>query len=213
MKKPLLGFALALSIAALAHADTIALTDGRTFTEARIVSASAGRVCIRHAAGIVQVEKSLLPPDLAARYPADSQAVAAEDSARAAEAEKKAAKDEQLAERQRELARRPTSPALEPHAASAAEIEDFVEKYAERYFRDKYQGGSNDSVTFNVSVVTEPPAEMSGWLDQWRVEGEASFTHYRSASWGSYQKESRRFEAIVYAPAGERPRVKDFTLR
>lgn len=210
MKPPLL--ALALLAAPLLRADTIALTDGRMFTDARVVSVSPGRVCIRHAGGIVQVEKALLPPELAARYPADPQAVATEDAQRAADAEKKSAQEERLAERRRELAAR-SSPAPAPHAVSAAEIEDTVEKYAERYFRDKYQSGSNDSVTFNVDVVTEPPQEMTGWLDQWRVAGEASFTHYRSSSWGSYQKETRRFEAIVLAPAGERPRVKDFTLR
>ena len=212
MRHSLLGFAFVLMVALPACADTITLTDGRTFAEARIASASAGRVCIRHSGGIAQVERSLLPPELAARYPADPQAVAAEDATRAADAEKKAAQEEASAERHRTLAER-SHPAPEPQVASAAEIEDTVVEYAKRYFRDKYQGGTNDSVTFNVSVDTEPPAEMTGWTDQWRVNGEASFTHYRSSGWGSYQKETRRFEAIVHAPAGERPRVKDFTLR
>jgi hypothetical protein len=212
MKSPLLGFASALLAVIPAPADTITLTDGRTFAEARIISASAGRVCIRHTDGIAQVERSLLPPELATRYPADAQAVAAEDARRAADAEKKTAQEEARDERHRTLAER-AHPAPKPQVASAAEIEDAVVEYAKRYFRDKYQSGSNDSVTFNVSVETEPPAEMSGWLDQWRVAGEASFTHYRSSGWGNYQKETRRFEAIVSAPAGERPRVKDFTLR
>jgi hypothetical protein len=212
MKYPLLGFTLALMLVLTARADTITLTDGRTFAEAKIISSSAGRVCIRHAGGIVQVERALLPPELATRYPADSQAVAAEDATRAADAEKKAAQEEARAERHRTLAERP-HPAPEPHVASAAEIEDTVVGYAKRYFRDKYQSGSNDSVTFNVSVDTEPPAEMTGWSDQWRVSGEASFTHYRSSGWGNYQKETRRFEAIIHAPVGDRPRVKDFTLR
>jgi hypothetical protein len=212
MKPAPVALALALLFSAVAHADTIKLTDGRTLTEAKVISASAGRVCIRHSGGLVQVEKTLLPPELAERYPADPQAVAAEDAKRAAEAEKKAEKEERLAARHRELSLN-SRPAPAPHASAPAEIEDTAKAYAEDYFHDKYQSGSNDTVTFRVHVTTEPPEPVAGWLDQWRIAGEASFTNYRSAGWGSYQKESRRFEVIVLAPAGERPRAKDITLR
>ena len=99
------------------------------------------------------------------------------------------------------------------NGSAAAEIEDSEEIGAGRYFRDKYQGRSNDSVTFNVSMDTEQPAERSDWTGQWLVVGEASFTRHRSSGLVNYQKKTRRFGATVLAPAGERPRVEGFTLR
>ncbi|MFT3829499.1 MAG: hypothetical protein QM691_07290 [Opitutaceae bacterium] len=212
MKRLLLLGALGCAFAVGAGAETIRLTDGRIFDSARVISASAGRVCIRHAGGLVQVERSLLPPELAERFPADPQAVAAEDAQRAADAEHTAAKDERATEEFRAVART-TRPAPEPVAASPDTIRETAEDYARSYFRNKYQSGANDAVTLRVMVETEDPQEMSGWSDQWRVSGEASFSQYRSYGWGTYQKERRRFEVVVYAPAGTTPRVKDFTLR
>ncbi|HLP06955.1 MAG TPA: hypothetical protein VK178_02235 [Opitutaceae bacterium] len=212
MKRVLFLLGLGCALVAGAGAETIRLTDGRTFESARVISASPGRVCIRHAGGLVQVERGLLPPELAERFPADPEAVAAEDAKRVSDAERKAVKDERAAE-EFKMAARTAQPAPQPVAASADAIRETAEDYARSYFRNKYQSGANDSVTLRVMVETEDPQEMSGWMDQWRVSGEASFTQYRSYGWGTYQKESRRFEAVVYAPAGAAPRVKDFTLR
>lgn len=203
---------LLLAAATLAGADTIRLTDGRTFADARIVSASPGRVCIRHAGGLVQVERTLLPPELAEKYPADPQAVAAEDARRAADAERQAARDEQRVERTR-AEHRAARPLPEPVGPEPEAIRAAAERYARDFFQNKYQAGSNDALTLRVAVNTEDPEPMAGWQDQWRVAGEAAFTHYRSAGWGSFQKDNRRFEVVVYAPAGATPRVKDFTLR
>ncbi len=212
MKRALLFLGLGCGLAAGATAETIRLADGRTFEQARVVSASPGRVCIRHAGGLTQVERGLLPADLAERYPADEQAVAAEDAKRAADAERKAERDARAAEEFRRWERL-TPPDTSPPAPSPELIRDTAEDYARSYFQNKYRSGANDAVTVRVMVETEAPREMSGWADQWRVGGEASFTQYRSYGWGTYQRESRRFEAVVHAPAGVRPRVTDFTLR
>lgn len=105
-----------------------------------------------------------------------------------------------------------SGPAPAPHVATAARIEDSVGICAGRYFHDKYRDGTNASVTFNVDGVTGPPEMMGGWPDQWLVGGEDS-TRHRASGTINYQKRTRRFEAIVLAPAGGHPRAKDFTLR
>lgn len=62
---------------ALSAAD-LTLRDGRTLSDYRILSQSAGTVTVRHAAGLAKIDKAALPPELAAQYPADAAAVAAE---------------------------------------------------------------------------------------------------------------------------------------
>ena len=63
--------------AALTAAD-LTLRDGRTLRDYRILSQSAGTVTVRHAAGLAKIDKAQLPPELAAQYPADPDAIAAE---------------------------------------------------------------------------------------------------------------------------------------
>ncbi len=214
MKHPAL-LLCALLFTSLAVAADITLTDGQTFTNAKIISSSPGRVCIRHAGGLTQVEKTLLPPDLAARYPATPDAVAAEDAKHAEDAEKRLAKEEKRRETERVRPRRSTpsyAAAETPQSPSESSIKYTAERYAYRYFRDKYHSGSNDKLTLRLSITTEDPEPIAGWVDQWRVSGEANYTDY-SSSGGSFQKDGRRFEAVILAPAGKTPKVTDFTLR
>ncbi|HET7536478.1 MAG TPA: hypothetical protein VFJ90_08495 [Candidatus Didemnitutus sp.] len=70
-----IGFAVCVATAA--QADTLVLTNGRTYNDARIVSASPLTVTVRHAGGFIQVDKVLLPEALRAQYPIDSAAAAA----------------------------------------------------------------------------------------------------------------------------------------
>lgn len=65
---------------ALSAAD-LTLRDGRTLSDYRILSQSPGTVTVRHAEGLAKVDKAQLPPELAAQYPADPDAVAAEQQA------------------------------------------------------------------------------------------------------------------------------------
>ena len=65
---------------ALSAAD-LALRDGRTLRDYRILSQSPGTVTVRHAAGLAKVDKAQLPPELAAQYPVDPAAVASERQA------------------------------------------------------------------------------------------------------------------------------------
>ena len=65
---------------ALSAAD-LTLRDGRTLRDYRILSQSPGTVTVRHSAGLAKVDKAQLPPELAAQYPVDSVAVAAEQAA------------------------------------------------------------------------------------------------------------------------------------
>jgi hypothetical protein len=193
-------------------AGDIALTDGRVLKNATVVSQSPGRVCIRHAAGITQVEKSKLPAELAEQYPATPEAVAAEDAHREELARAAQEKEERRSENWQQQARF-SRQAPEPVATSADSIKNAAESYAYRYFRDVERRGTNSSVTWRVSVVTEEPEPISGWANQWRVSGHAAYTDYNSQGWGSFSKDSRKFEVVVLAEPGKSPKVLDLTAR
>lgn len=79
---------------ALSAAD-LTLRDGRTLRDYRILSQSPGTLTVRHAGGLAKIDKAQLPPELAALYPVDPAAVAAErqanERARAAHAQQVAA--------------------------------------------------------------------------------------------------------------------------
>ena len=83
---PTLGLFLAASIT---HAADIALTDGRVFRDASVLSQTPRTVVIKHADGLSGVAKTLLPAELAARYPLD-EAAAREADRQSAEARARA---------------------------------------------------------------------------------------------------------------------------
>ena len=199
-----------LSAACAATAADIALSDGRVLRDARIVSQSAGRVCIRHTEGITQVEKALLTGDLATRYPADHAAIAREDDKLADEAKRQADRVEAKARamEQRQSAR-PSMRDDTPASQDAKEIKAVARAYAERYFR-RNQDGSTNSWSFSMDAFVEEPETMAGWLNQWRVSGEVSTRDLSST--GGLSSVSHRFEAIVTLKNGVYS-VIDFTVR
>ena len=210
MKTPI-ALVLALAMATLVSAADITLTDGRVFREAVVVSASAGRVCLRHPGGFVQVDKALLTGELAERYPADASATAREDSRLAADAQAKAERDSRAAEQIR-TARQSThsSASDEPAADLAAEtIKEVAREYAQSYF-ERNQPGSTNSWSFSMGCSVSEPEPMAGWIDQWRVSGEVGTRDI--AAQGGISSVSHRFEAIV-AKRGTRYSVIDFTKR
>ena len=84
-----------------AFAEDIAITEGRTLKDAKILSQSPASVMIKHAEGLSQVAKKVLPEALREKYPVDE---AAALQAKARDAELRAAQPTQL--RQRELRER-----------------------------------------------------------------------------------------------------------
>lgn len=208
MKAPAL-LAAALALSAAATAADITLADGRVLHDAAIVSASAGRVCIRHPGGFVQVEKRLLTGELADRYPADASATARENSKLAADAQAKAERDARAAEQIR-TARR-SAPAYDAPAADygTERIKEAAREYAQSYF-ERAQPGSNNSWSFTANCDVSEPEPMAGWVDQWRVSGSVG-TRDLTAQ-GGISSPTHRFEAVV-AKRGERYTVIDFTKR
>lgn len=72
---------LCMTLAGMLQGAEIRLTDGRVLTDARVISEAAATVTLMHKGGMLQVDKALLPPDLAARYSHDAAGVAAEKAA------------------------------------------------------------------------------------------------------------------------------------
>lgn len=75
--------ALCASVAlstAISAAD-LQLSDGRTLRDYRIISQSPGTLTVRHAGGLAKIDKAQLPPEIAAQYPIDPAALAAEQQA------------------------------------------------------------------------------------------------------------------------------------
>lgn len=212
MKTPI-ALALALALAALASASDITLSDGRTLRDATVVSASAGRVCIRHPGGFVQVDKKLLTGDLAERYPADASATAREDSRLAADAQEKAERDARAAEQIRTVQRSRSSYSAssdEPaEDLTAEQIKSAARDYAQSYF-ERDQPGSTNSWSFTANCDVSEPEPMAGWVDQWRVSGSVGTRDLSSQ--GGLSSPTHRFEAIV-AKRGSRFVVIDFTKR
>lgn len=116
-----LPLALLAALCLSASAADIALSDGRIFREAKIVSQSPTTVTIRHAAGFDQVPKAKLPPDLAAQYPSDDAAASLEAAAAEKRAAATAAAQAAKAERIRASAARAPQP--KPPAPAAASFE------------------------------------------------------------------------------------------
>ena len=210
MKTPI-ALVFALAIAALASAADITLTDGRTLRDAVVVSASAGRVCIRHPGGFVQVEKRLLTGELAERYPADAGGTAREDARLSADAQAQAERDARVAEQIRTARRSaPASSYDEPAADQSTErIKEAAREYAQTYF-ERAQPGSTNSWSFTANCDVSEPEPMAGWVDQWRVSGSVG-TRDLTAQ-GGISSPTHRFEAIV-AKRGSQYSVIDFTKR
>lgn len=86
MKTPL-ALVFALALATLASAADLVLKDGRVLRGAVITKQDPTTVTVRHSAGFTQVEKAKLPDELAAQYPIDEAAAAAQHAAELARAE------------------------------------------------------------------------------------------------------------------------------
>ncbi len=193
----------------------IVLSDGRVFKEAKVISQSSGRVCIRHSEGLAQVEKYLLTGELAERFPADVAAVEREDARLAAAAQAAEQRRLEIAEQRRQLhtpavALQP-APSPEEHAqrleeARMREIRTMVESYARSYF-ERMPGST---WVFSSGIEVDDPEPMSGWDDQWRVGGIVGMRDIHST--GGLTSQSRRFDAVVRWKNG-RFQVIDFSPR
>ncbi len=181
---------------------------GHRFDELEVISVSSSSVSFRNQRAIVNAALGELPPELANR------AILQEKAA-----------PQYVPKNTPKAAPRPVAVRPEPERRSAgtdndsgsneyelARIKSAAAYHARNYFLNEYQQGSNSSVALRVSVNTEEPEARSGWDNEWRVCGRASFTNYNSIGWGSFSKDGRDFEVIIYWKNGT-SKVKDFTLR
>ncbi len=106
---------------ALSAAD-LTLRDGRTLRDYSILSQSPGTVTVRHAAGLAKIDKAQLPPELAAQYPADPDAIAAERRANERARAEHAAQVAAAREAQRAQYEAEQKARAERRAAQAAKI-------------------------------------------------------------------------------------------
>lgn len=205
----------------------IELADGRVFENARANGEDALTVTFLHRAGISKVDKRLLPSEVAELFPIDAANAAAQAEAAAAQRDQwrllQAEREDRL--RRREARRqeaqeaafeRVSAATARPSAtlATPAEIEAVASARARQYFEDEKRTGSGQTLVFGVKLDLEEPAEVPGWANRWRVDGIASYKVYDSIGWGSFSSRSnRRFEVLVEAPPGKRPKVVDFTER
>lgn len=134
-------FALALFAAtAAARAETITLTDGRVFADAKILSQTPTHVTVRHGAGMIQIAKTLLRGDLRAKYPVDEAAAAAakKKDAEFKETRLKAAKENEATHAAKLAAQRADALAQEEEqkrAMAAIELSgEFAEKVVSALF-------------------------------------------------------------------------------
>lgn len=151
-----------------AFAEDIALTDGRTLKDAKILSQSPTHVTVKHLEGIAQVSKKVLPEALRTKYPVDEAA--------AAEMKKKDAilKAQQIADAQRREAdaveRRRLRLAAEPR--STRESRTYRVEYCIRGWVP------------HVDVTMSPP---QGTTEQKRI-------HMRGGDWSqSFDASSGKF--------------------
>lgn len=197
------------------HWPVVKLSDGRVFERVRVSAEEGAYVTLLHAGGIAKVDKRTLPPELAAMYPYNSEAAAAE--AQAAAARRHAAAVSPVAPA-RSVPLTPTRtvrpvPATQPATVSTAAIEHAVKARARRYFETEKRLGSGQTLAFDVLTDLSEPREVSGWAHRWEITGTAGYKVYESVGWGSFSKRTTKFTAIVEMPPGKRPVVVSFDER
>lgn len=148
-----LRFMLALFAAvAAARAESITLTDGRVFEEAKITTQTPTHVTVRHQGGLQQVPKKLLPAELAAKYPIDE--VAAEKARVRAEAASRLNQDRVAALQAAAAARRASMPDDAPVVSIEERARIMAEEEMKKFFRRP------DSAQFKHTKIHRP---MDGW--------------------------------------------------
>jgi len=166
-----------------AHAESIQLADGRSFSDAKIVSQTGSRVVIRHDDGLISVEKSALPESLLQRYPIYPEPIQPPPT------EKPTPKPSQQAAPDGTPQRPALSTTLEvppkPEPQPQQEPDEKAKASATAssllydYFASRYQG-IGDRV--NVSLKLDAPEPIPGWAGRWRLHGLATIRHYRNSN-------------------------------
>lgn len=212
------GFRIAAAILLLAgsgigaRADTIVLTDGRSFNDAQIVSQSPMTVTVRHAAGFVQIQKSLLPEALRAKYPADPAAAAAAAQQEKERREAEARQKQEAAEKKVAAPAEPAEPAKEPPAVPAVSDAEVAARakstahdralsaaYDHFYkWRPSYESIRIDSLQLKIDTLDQRPAGSGPWT--FTGSGSISYHDYverRGASGNAVRELGRPHLALV----------------
>ena len=192
------------------RADTLTLTDGRRFEEAQVVSQSPLHVTVRHAAGISQIEKALLPEPLRAKYPPDSAAAAAaaerqRERLSKAEAERERLRSElqQSAAQQRKEREathvadaQKTTPTVVPIETEAA-ARHTAEYGAREHFRNEWRPGLGAILVHDLQVKIAKIEQPSGWGSQWTFSGEGFVDYSDGAEYARNKDECQLRRALV----------------
>lgn len=165
------------AVVAAARADDITLTDGRAFKDAKVLSQTPTHVTIRHAAGMNQISKAVLPDDLRAKYPIDQEAADKSRGKDAAAREENQRRVAALQEAQKIKAANfvADTPAEIPVAERVREL---AEMEIKRYFKRP------ESAEFRHSKIFQP---LQGW-DYYEVVGTSGATNgLGTMVWGSHR--------------------------
>ncbi|ATC65372.1 hypothetical protein CMV30_16265 [Nibricoccus aquaticus] len=168
----------------------ISLTDGRSFSNASIVSETPLTVVIKHTGGLTSVSKQQLPADLQRQHPIN-EAAAIDSEKKAAVAREAAIKVRQAeveksakirAQREADTASSVTA-AKEDAAAQAARLaleKRRAQSALESYFLDKFS--SSPGAERTVDVTIRDMRQSNGWPDRWVVTGSAVIRQYQPSS-------------------------------
>ena len=209
-----------LQLCRFAFASDVILSDGRVLKDATIMSQAPRTVIIKHAAGLSSVSKSLLPPELSARYPVD-EAAAREADLRAAQARADARELEKAEAERTDRVRTQRAETAAVNAAVAASeaaaeetryenIRKSAESLARHYFEYEYNPGNNSTSVSDCSVTISEVRPVEGWAGRWLVRGRGFIKYYQSQG-RSYMSQTRDFEAY-YSTTGHNPSF-EVTLR
>jgi hypothetical protein len=238
--KPILSL-LALMFASATYGDNkptpLKLTDGRVFTEWRIMSETATHVFLKHRGGGVKVAKQLLPAELRAAYPIDEAKAKAEAAAlaeservgkqRKAEVEAERIKQHQALAAKSAARSRAVGDAVEKHrtgeairqaidaeSSDARQAEQYERMYAivrtraKRYYEAERRNGSGATLVFKIDYEFNEPRQVPGWSDRYEITGVAHYQYYDSVWGGSFSSHVGYFSALI-----AKGRCVDFTPR
>ena len=200
-----------VAVTVAACAETITLTDGRSFAEAKIVSETPMRVTLRHSGGLTQVDKAALPEALRVKYPADPVAAErdrAREEARAAAAAaeyersrpQREARAKQLAkDREKSAAHRDSLAAEERNRAESQQAGLFklARREAENYFETQWRPGNNSVHVTRVIVDIESVEPAAGWPGQYNVVGSGYVAYYMSQGSSFSSNANLRFTGVI----------------
>lgn len=165
---------LSVGSCAVLKAETLVLSNGRQFVDARVISQNPLYVTVRHASGFTQVAKALLPETWREKYPVDPAAAAVD-----AEAAKKRLAQARIKIEQPTLPGPiPTRVEVEADKSVAEQERDTALALAnakvESYYRTEWRP---NLAPIEVSIVEMKIAKLeqpSGWSGQWTFSGEGS---------------------------------------